>query len=69
MSNENMLHLFLGKMCFTSNDGSQNTFANRSTLGTLELKRNKGTYYVLIGNLRQLSILNLSHCILLSGIA
>ena len=34
-------------MCFTSNDGSQNTFAYQPTLDTLELKEDKGTDYVL----------------------
>ena len=56
-------------MCFTSNDGSQNTFTYRSFLDTLELKRDKSTDYALIRNIRQLSILNLSHYILLSCIA
>ena len=53
-------------MCFTSNDGSQNTFASRSFLDTLKFKIDKSTDYALIGNIRQLSILNLSHYILLS---
>ena len=56
-------------MCFTSNDGCQNTFAYRSFLDTLKLKREKSTDYALIGNIRELSILNLSHYILLSCIA
>ena len=34
-------------MYFTSNDGSQNTFVYQSTLNTLELKKDKGTDYVL----------------------
>ena len=34
-------------MCFTSNDGSQNTFVYQPTLDTLELKKDKGTDYVL----------------------
>ena len=33
-------------MCFTSNDGSQNTFVYQLTLDTLELKKDKGTNYV-----------------------
>ena len=34
-------------MYFTSNEGSQNTFAYKPTLDTLELKKDKGTDYVL----------------------
>ena len=34
-------------MYFTSNDGSENMFVYQPTLDTLELKKEKGTYYVL----------------------
>ena len=32
-------NFFLGRMYFTSNDGSQSTFVYQPTLGTLELKK------------------------------
>ena len=37
----------MGRIHFTSNDESQNTFAYQPTLCTLELKKDKGTDYVL----------------------
>ena len=37
----------LGRIYFTSNDGSQKTFVYQSTLETLDLKQDKGTDYVL----------------------
>ena len=40
-------YTFLGRICFKSNDGSQNTFFYQPTLDTLELNKNKGTDYVL----------------------
>ena len=40
-------NIFLGRIYFTSNDGSQNTFFSQPTLDALELKRDKGTYYVI----------------------
>ena len=40
-------HFFLARIYFTSNDGSQNTFFYQPTLDTLELKKDKGTDYVL----------------------
>ena len=40
-------HFFLGRMFFTSNDGSQNTFVYQPTLETLELRKCEGTDYVL----------------------
>ena len=40
-------NFFLHKIYFTSNDGSQNTFAYQPTLDTLELKIAKGADYVL----------------------
>ena len=39
-------NLFLGRMYFTS-DGSQNTFVYQPILDTFELKKDKGTDYVL----------------------
>ena len=38
---------FLGRIYFTSNDGSQNTFVYQPTLDMLELKKGKGIDYVL----------------------
>ena len=43
----NDYNFLLGRMYFTSNDGSQNTFVYQPTLDTLELKEEKGTDYVL----------------------
>ena len=43
----NDYNFFLGRMYFTSNDGSQNTFVYQPTLDTLELKKDKGTDYLL----------------------
>ena len=40
-------NFFLGKIYFTNNDGSQNTFVCQPTLDVLELKKEKGTDYVL----------------------
>ena len=40
-------NFFLGRIYFTSNDGSQNTFVYQPTIDTLELKTNKSTDYVL----------------------
>ena len=37
-----------GRIYFTSNDGSRNMFVYPPTLDTLELKKHKGTNYVLI---------------------
>ena len=37
----------LGRICFASIDGSQNTFVYQPTLDTLELEKDKGTDYVL----------------------
>ena len=44
---KNNYNLFLGRTCFTSNDRSQNTFYYQSTLDTLELKKEKGSDYIL----------------------
>ena len=40
-------NFFIGRIYFTSNDGSQNTFVYQPTFDTLELKKDKGTDYVL----------------------
>ena len=39
--------LFLDRICFASNDGSQNTSVYQPTLDVLELKKDKDTDYVL----------------------
>ena len=38
---------FLGRICFTSNDGSSSTFVYQTALDTSESKKEKGTNYVL----------------------
>ena len=38
-------NVFLGRMYFTRNDGSQNAFVYQPTLHTLELKKDKGIDY------------------------
>ena len=43
----NDYNFYLGRMYFTSNDGSQSTFVYQPTLDTLELKKHRGTDYVL----------------------
>ena len=40
-------NFFLGRICFTSNDRSQNTFFYQPTLDALELKKDKGSDYLL----------------------
>ena len=40
-------NFFLGRIYFTNNDGSQNIFVYQTTLDTIELKKYKGTDYVL----------------------
>ena len=59
---------FLGRVYFTSNDCSQNTFAYQPTLDTLELKKAKVLIKFLVGKQRYYILLNLSHYILLSYI-
>ena len=39
--------IFFKQIYFTSNDGSQNTFAYQPTLNILDLKKDKGTNHVL----------------------
>ena len=46
----NLYHFFLGRMYFTSNDGSQNIFIYQPTLDTLELEKHIGTNCVLSWN-------------------
>ena len=60
---------FLGRINFTSDDGSQNTFVCQPTLDDLELKKDKSAHYVLRWKSNEYSILNLSHYILLLYIA
>ena len=38
---------FLGKIYFTSNDGLQNMFVYQPTFNVLELKKDKGTEYII----------------------
>ena len=40
-------NFFLGRIYFTSNDGSQNTLVYQPTLDTSESKRDKSTDYIL----------------------
>ena len=40
-------NFFLGRIYFTSNDESQNTFVYQPKLNILEWKKDKGTVYVL----------------------
>ena len=56
--------IFFGRIYFTSNDGSQNTFVYQPTLDALELKKTKVLIMFLFGNQREYSILNLGHHIL-----
>ena len=60
---------FLGKIYFTSNDGSQNTFIYQPTLDALDLIKAKVLIMFLVGNQRSHIILNISHYILLSCLA
>ena len=53
-------------MYFTSNDGSQDTFVYQLTLDLLELKKDKGTDYVLSWKQMEYITLKLCHYILLS---
>ena len=62
-------NFFLSKVCFTSNDGSQNTFAYQRTLNKLELKKTKLLIMFLVGNQNQYKVVNIIHNILLSYIA
>ena len=64
----NYYNFFLGRMYFTSNDVSQNTFVYQSTLDKLQLKKAQVLIMFLVGNQREYLILNLSHYILLSYI-
>ena len=44
-SNNKRLQFFFARICFTSNNGSQKTFANQPTLDKLESKKDKVTDY------------------------
>ena len=59
-------NFFLGRIYFTSNDGSQNTFVHQPTFDTLELKKDKGTDYVLSWKSKTVYDSNISHHILVS---
>ena len=61
-------NIFLGRLYFTSNDESQNTFVFQPSLNTLEFKIGKVLILLLVGNQRGYIILNLIHYILLSWI-
>ena len=58
-----------GRICFKSNDGSQNTFVYQPKLDKLEKRKAKLLIMVSIGNQMEYIILNLSHYILLFYIA
>ena len=61
----NDYNFFLGRMYFTSNDESQNTFVYQPTLDTLELNKKEGINYVLSWKSNGVhKILNLSHYLL-----
>ena len=55
-------------MYFTSTDGSENTFVYQPTVDKLELKKDKGTDYVLSWKLNRAYNLNVSHYTLLSNV-
>ena len=42
-----IINIFLGRIYFTSNDGSQNMFIYQPTLNMLELKNDKSTEYII----------------------
>ena len=46
-------NFFFGRIYFTSNDGSQNTFVYQTTFDALELKKDKGADYVLSWKLKE----------------
>ena len=59
----------MGRIYFTSNNGSQNMFVYQPTLDALELKKTKVLVMFLVGNQKKYLILNLSYYKLLSWIA
>ena len=63
------LKFFLSKICFATNDGSQNTFVYQPTRDTLELKKTKLLIVYLAGSKRKCIVLNLIHCVLLSCVS
>ena len=67
-------NFFLGRICFTSNDGSRNTFVYQPALGTLESKKDKCNDYILSWKSKELHnsklkplYTDLLHSIKLSG--
>ena len=62
-------NFLLGRIYFTSNDGPQKTFVYQAALDALELKKDKGTDYVVNWKSEVVFNSGLSHCILLSNIA
>ena len=61
-------NFFLGKIYFTSNDGSQNTFVYQSTLDALELKKDNDTDHIFSWKSKGVYTSKFSHYILLSYI-
>ena len=61
-------NFLLGRIYFTSNDGSQNTFVYQPTFYTVELKKQVLIMF-LVRRQREYLILNLSHYMVLSLIA
>ena len=59
-------NFFLGRICFASNNVSQNTFIYQPTLDALELKKTKVLIIFLAGDQREYTVLNLRHYMLLS---
>ena len=58
-------NFFVGRIYFTSYDGSQNTFVYQPTLNTLGFKKTKVMITFLVGNQREYILLYLSNYILL----
>ena len=62
-------NFFLGRICFTSNDESQNTSVYQPTLDASEFKKTNVLIMFLVGNHTEFLILNLNHYMLLFCIA
>ena len=62
-------NFFLGRIYFTNNDGSQNTFIYQPILDAIELKKDKLLIMFLVESQMEYIILNLNQYILLSDIA
>ena len=58
-------NFLLGRIYFTINDGSQNTFVYQPARDALELRKRQWYLLLLVGILTECLILNLSHYILL----